>query len=239
MLDFLGIGAQKAGTTWLCERLSTHPQIRFPGGKEMHFWNHVGDPGRSRGLKWYRGVFAANPPGVRQGEITPAYAILPPATIAEIRRNYPELRLLYVIRNPIERAWSAALMWLDKMEMRIEEASDAWFLDQFRSQASLRRGDYARCLQAWAAEFPAERILVIRYEELAAAPRDTLLGVCAHLEVDAGPFAAADPTELGARVFAGTGHALPERLREELRRLYAEPIERLRELLGDDLAAWR
>lgn len=235
MLDFLGIGAQKAGTTWLYERLRQHPNLRFPGGKEMHFWNR----NRSRGLDWYRNEFADAGPQVRQGEITPAYAILPPDTIAELRREYPDLRILYVIRNPIERAWSAALMWLDKMEMRIDEASDAWFLDQFRSQASRQRGDYAQCPTHWAAWFPPERILVIRYEQLAAAPRDTRLGVCAHLDVDPAPFATADDERLGTKVFAGSGHRLPAHLREELRRLYAEPIARLEELLGQDFAAWR
>lgn len=39
MLDFLGIGAQKAGTTWLYEKLRLHPDIAFPAGKEVHFWD--------------------------------------------------------------------------------------------------------------------------------------------------------------------------------------------------------
>ena len=39
MLDFLGIGAQKAATTWLYANLDLHPQIAFPAGKEVHFWD--------------------------------------------------------------------------------------------------------------------------------------------------------------------------------------------------------
>lgn len=102
MLNFLGIGAQKCGTTWLFELLSLHPQVRFPAGKEVHFW----DGQRERGVDWYEGLFEGQPPSVAVGEITPAYAILAPPIIAEVARAFPALRLIYLIRNPIDRAWS-------------------------------------------------------------------------------------------------------------------------------------
>lgn len=63
MLDFLGIGAQKAGTTWLYERLRQHPQIVFPHpDKEIHFWSRrypksLQDPHYKHGLEWYRRLF--------------------------------------------------------------------------------------------------------------------------------------------------------------------------------------
>src|SRR5258706_3186219 len=130
MLDFLGIGAQKAGTTWLHEALSLHPALRFPGGKEVHFW----DWHRARGVDWYRGLFGAAAPGVKNGEITPAYALLPVEAIREIREINPALRVIYTLRNPLERAWSAALMVLQRGGMTLEEASDQWFIDHFRSK---------------------------------------------------------------------------------------------------------
>ena len=49
MVDFLGIGAQKAGTTWIFENLQRHPDVQFPGGKEIHFW----DAQRHRGVQWW------------------------------------------------------------------------------------------------------------------------------------------------------------------------------------------
>ena len=78
MLDFLGIGAQKAGTSWLFRWLGAHPRISFPAGKEVHFW----DKKRDRGIDWYRGLFDADD-GKLHGEITPAYACLSPESIAE------------------------------------------------------------------------------------------------------------------------------------------------------------
>lgn len=68
MLDFLGIGAQKAGTTWLQVMLSQHPEIHFPLGKEVHFWNH-----QYKGLAWYQAHFNNSHQNCKQGEITPAY----------------------------------------------------------------------------------------------------------------------------------------------------------------------
>ena len=143
MLDFLGIGAQKAGTTWLYEMLCQHPQLAFPGGKEMHFW----DAGRSRGLEWYRSCF--NVGEKKNGEITPAYAMLPVETIREIHALNPALRVIYILRNPIDRAWSSARMALERAEMTLAEASDQWFVDHFLSQGSLRRGDYESCIRHW------------------------------------------------------------------------------------------
>ena len=119
MLDFLGIGAQKAGTTWLYEQLRLHPDISFPAGKEVHFW----DLQYERGIEWYRPLFTHDKCKCL-GEITPAYAMLSKVHIEEIRDINPSLKIIYILRNPIHRAWSSALMALKRAEMTIDEASD-------------------------------------------------------------------------------------------------------------------
>ena len=235
MLDFLGIGAQKAGTSWLYEALRIHPQLRFPAaGKGVHFW----DAQRARGLEWYRAQFPAQPAGVKSGEITPAYAFLPSAAIGEIRAQFPELRMVYLLRDPLERAWSAALMALGRAEMSLEEASDQWFLDHFRSHGSLARGDYESCLRNWRAAFGAERVLWLRYELIAADPLALLEAVCRHLGVDPGFHARTRPAQLAQRFYAGPGHPLRESLLPALREIYRPRIARLAEYLGTDLGAW-
>ena len=144
MLQFLGIGAQKAGTTWLFSMLSRHPDLSFPAGKEIHFWDQQHD----RGIDWYRNLFASDTQRL-EGEITPAYAILAPELIRDCHAHFPHVRLIYLIRNPIERAWSSALMALTRAEMTLPEASDQWFIDHFNSAGSRARGDYAGCIAAW------------------------------------------------------------------------------------------
>ncbi len=234
MLHFLGIGAQKAGTSWLYENLRRHPQIRFPSGKEVHFWDY--EPNYLRGFSWYLDRFPPPPAGVINGEFTPAYAILPLARIAELRAMLPALRLIYILRNPIDRAWSSALMALSRAEMRFEEASDAWFLDHFRSAGSLRRGDYASCLETWLAEFDMGNFLILFFEEIEQGPLALLRKCEDHLGIG-NELSPKDITR--EKVFFGSGEPIRPALRHALLALYAPRIEALEGMLGCSLAHWR
>ncbi len=233
MLNFLGIGAQKAGTTWLYAQLSRHPQLAFPLGKEAHFWNRPHDAAAVAGyLSHFAQVDAI------AGEITPAYGMLPLETVREIHSHAPHLRLIYLIRNPMERAWSSALMALQRAEMTLDEASDSWFSDHFHSAGSRKRGDYQACLQVWRTVFPAPQLLVLRFEQIVAEPEALLNGCFRHLGVSS-----QDPEQLRqqgchAAVFAGPGHVLRPSLKPVLQALYQKPIEQLARYLDMDLSAW-
>jgi SAM-dependent methyltransferase len=232
MLHFLGIGAQKAGTTWLYTQLSAHPQVRFPAGKELHFW----DSEEERDVAQYKRRFDQPVGGdIRSGEITPAYAILSRERVVEIYSHFPSLRLLYLIRNPIERAWSSALMALNLAEMQIDEVSDQWFIDHFRSRGSLRRGDYEACIRTWRSVYPKEQLLILRYEAIAEEPRGLLESVATHLGIDAGFFSSPPEDMLNRRIFAGNGVPLRPSLRAVLERLYSEKVQALSAFLGMDL----
>ena len=111
----MGIGAQKAGTTWLYEHLKRHPEIRFPGGKEQHFWNRAPD---ADSISAYLQQF--DDPHRHEGEITPAYSFMGRDEVARLHQYAPHLRLFIVLRNPIERAWSSALMALRRAELDID-----------------------------------------------------------------------------------------------------------------------
>jgi hypothetical protein len=235
MLGFLGIGAQKAATTWLFELLARHPQVRFPAGKEVHFW----DQKRERGIEWWLGLFSDPTPGVLQGEITPAYALLERDDIAEIRERVPEVKLFYSIRNPMERAWSAALMALQRAELEQGEASDQWFIDHFRSRGSLARGDYEGCLRRWSSVFPREQLLVLLYDEIVRQPRSVLVGLAGHLGIDAGFFGRLPESELRRPAFPGPDVPIRRSLLPALRELYEGRIDAVAKLLGRDLGAWR
>jgi LPS sulfotransferase NodH len=233
MLDFLGIGAQKAGTTWLYEALAAHPAIGFPAGKEIHFW----DQGRSRGTAWYRALFEGAPPGVKCGEITPAYAILPLEAIREIRTLNAALRVVYTLRNPIERAWSQAVMWVAREGRSVQATPDEWFVTHFRSSHSRMRGDYETCLRNWRSVF-GEQVLVLRYETLCQDPRGYLYACCRHVGVDPARYAPGQPTVLGQKVFGGSPDPLRASLRPVLEEIYAERIRSLAAYLGTKLDDW-
>jgi hypothetical protein len=234
MIDFLGIGAQKAGTTWIYRHLSRHPQITFPAGKEIHFW----DQHRSNGVDWWLRLFPNDRQGRKQGEITPAYATLELATIREIAALLPELRVFYSLRNPIARAWSSALMALERAEMTIDEASYVWFLDHFKSSGSRRRGDYVSCLSNWREAIPEQQLLIILFDDMVAMPDAILATLCHHLEVEGEEFAAMQAADLAEPVFAGADHDIPELLLGFLRVMYQPMIRQLSSLLGRDLSSW-
>ncbi|MGO1120750.1 sulfotransferase [Rhodovibrionaceae bacterium A322] len=228
MLSFLGIGAQKAGTSWLFQQLRQHPQVAFPGGKEIHFW----DQKKHKGLSWYREIFQRPDEGsnglpIRRGEITPAYAGLPEAVIAEMARHFPDLKLLYLLRNPIDRAWSSAEMARMRSELRSDEVSDQWYQDHFLSDGSRQRGDYLLNLQAWQQHFPKDQLLLLDYENIKRNPRQLLRRVARHLDIDPQAVDQLPQASLTQRVFKGSGKPLRPSLAPLLIELYRSDIQAL------------
>jgi len=233
MLNFLGIGAQKAGTTWLYEMLSKHPEIEFPGGKEMHFWSadtyeeHISD---------YLKLFEAN--NKLMGEITPAYSMLDIARVSDIHKLFPKLKIFFVMRNPIERAWSSALMALKRAELDYDEVSNQWFIDHFHSRGSLGRGDYLACLDVWQSCYSESNILLLYYDELSYDPKAFLKKCLLHIGVSDEWLDTLAEDSLNGRVFTGSGRVLPSELRSELILIYEPKIKELSRRLDVNILHW-
>ena len=135
--DFLGIGAQKAGTSWLHKNLRCHPQIYMPKTKELHYF----DWRPHRSLNTYAREFAGGEALVK-GEITPYSASLPRWCIRYIHKLMPDTKLILFLRNPIDRAWSQALMNLVVHGKReIEDVTDQEFVDHLLHPRTFTRGD--------------------------------------------------------------------------------------------------
>lgn len=244
--DFLGIGAQKAGTTWLYKMLSLHPDIGMPVEKELHFWDRQKLDAAT--IETYCHVFDQLPEKVL-GEITPSYAILPTARIAVIHENFPCLRMLYILRNPIHRAWSQATMDLSKLfpagvpsDFKIEE----WLYEHFHSSESLARGNYASCLSNWFTQYSRQQVRVFIYEEEFNDPRGFLKSCCSHIGADPQFFEAIDDRLLSVPIYPETELlriprlSLPEPLQLKsasiLASLYAENIKAVEQVLGRNLS---
>jgi hypothetical protein len=231
MLDFLGIGAQKAGSTWLFRQLSAHPRLSFPAGKEVHFW----DKRRAKGIDWYRNLFSAED-GKLHGEITPAYACLPLETIAECHGAFPGLRLVYTLRNPIDRAWSAAKMVLQRKHPGMVDAPDDWFIEEILSEDSLARGDYETCLKNWLRLYGEDQLLVLRFEELVESPASVLAKCWVQLGVEAPR--SIEEHMLRRKVREGCPEPIRPTLLPLLHEIYDEKIRSLQGFLGWDLRRW-
>lgn len=208
-LDFMGIGAQRAGTTWIFHQLNAHPDVHIPPEKELHFWNHT-----PRNTHSY--LQRLHAPGRCSGEITPAYAMLETPVLRAIHSLAPALRVFYVARDPRARAWSAAVRAVARAEMDLDEASDAWFLDHIHSRGSRDRGRIVRTLDRFSSVFTPSQFLVLRYPELCANPASFLNRIWDHLGVSRRA-----PTGR----FEPRSPPIPVVIRDELHRIYEHEME--------------
>ena len=229
---FLGIGAQKSGTTWLHANLSRHPGIFLPETKELHYfdWNF------HRPLGEYLAHFTRAGDRIR-GEITPGYSVLDDDRVDFIRRIAPELRIVLLLRDPIERAWSQAVMNLVEIEGRpAEEIDDRTFIDHLSDDRVRLRNDYAGIIERWSGAFGEERLHIGFFEDVAQRPVELLRGVLDFIGAPPAPDSLFD--EAGRRVRPGIPVAMPDSVRELLVADNADGLRRLHQRLGAPVDAW-
>ncbi len=159
--DFVGIGAQKCGTTWWHDLISTHPEVSTRPGihKERHFFDRFGShPFDDTEIARYEGWFP-RPAGMRCGEWTPDYFSFP--WVPELlRRAAPDTRLLLLLRDPVTRFHSGLA----------HAARNGAQIDSVMVSDALQRGFYATALDAWLHHFDREQLLILQYEQCAADP---------------------------------------------------------------------
>lgn len=244
--DFLLIGAQKAGTTALYAYLRRHRAITGPAWKEVSYF----DRHYRRGSAWYRGNFPLRAGTRIVGEASPSY-LFHPAAPERAAALVPEVRLIVLVRDPVERALShyhhevalgrellsfeEALACEDErmageLERMLEDPS--YFSRAWWSHTYLARGRYAEQLERWLVHFPREQLLVLSSEELAARPDEAYARVLA--------FLGAPPHRLETypRVYERNYPPMRSETQERLAHCFAEPNRRLYELVGRDLG-WR
>ena len=161
-LDFAIIGAPKCGTTWLTKRLYAHPNIAIPVD-ELHFFSREWQ----RGWDWYEEQFSGCQGSVI-GENSNSY-LTEPEALPRIRQAMPDGRFIVILRNPVDRAYSSYGMQIDRG--RADNRIDL-YLDPERSPRPhiLTNGLYAKLLQPWYEAFPAERIQLLLFDDIAAQP---------------------------------------------------------------------
>jgi hypothetical protein len=175
--NFLLIGAMKSGTTSLYEYLRGHPQVLMSTKKELDFF--IDGPGLDGRLSWYEEQFApATVASVAVGEASTSYTKHPlfrdvPANIASV---IPDVRLIYLVRHPIERMRSQYLheVLLGEQHLPVETAllCDSRYRD-FSS--------YAMQISAYMEFFPREQLLVIQAEHLLDRRFEVAQQVCEFL----------------------------------------------------------
>lgn len=240
--DFICIGAQKAGTTWLHSILEKNPLISFPGPKEVHFW----DLFYEKGIEWYKDLYSSQSRNILQGDITPSYSIINKQKIKECHKLNPHVRIIYILRNPIDRAWSAAMMNVRKIAKENtfegQSLSSLHFSDQFfifhaMLQSSLRRGDYATCISNWLLFFDREQILILDYEDIAKEPRKVIEKVQKHIGLSADTLYLSNET-LNKKIFSNTSEGMRNTFKISMSKEYKNKIMNLTTLLEQDYSKW-
>lgn len=198
-LDFIVIGAQKAATTSLWRCLQTHPELYMPPSKEAPFFSL--DVLYARGFEWYLGDYFAGAPGTALwGTVTPQYMMgSAEVGVAEIARRIheavPEVRLIAMLRDPIERARSQHRMSVHRgtetrsFEVAAREQLEPAALAAAREAPTelnsyVTQGEYGRLLSVYLGHVPRERLLVVRTDELEQRPAEAVRAVLRFLGVD-------------------------------------------------------
>ena len=206
--ELIVIGAQKCATTSLWRYLDLHPEISMAAGKETNFflWHH------DQGTGFYDGRF--DPAARVCGEACPDYSVRPFSEgVAErIARLSPGARLIYLVRDPVQRVVShwmhAASLGRDPLPFAESVAAE-----EFPDSEYVLRSRYWWQLEPFRETFPEERLRIVVQEDLAADPVRTVRDLYAFAGVD--PTAAPEP-ELRRRFHQSESKRRPPRLARAL-----------------------
>jgi hypothetical protein len=248
--DFVIIGAQKCGTTFLYQLLVQHPRVKPAFAKEVHYF----DLNFRKGDKWYRSHFplqALNSQKHITGEASPYYLFHPHAA-RRASTVIPNAKLIVLLRNPVDRAYSHYQHQVQRVKgearetLTFEEAIEAeerilprevskMLQDEYygssshRTRSYLRRGIYIDQLLVWSSFFQRKQMLILKSEDLFNNTKNTLERMLDFLEIPRwAPETYSIPNK---REYTGVSPLIRQRLDE----YYRPHNQRLYEYLGVDL----
>lgn len=244
--DFMIVGAMKSGTSSLFDHVRQHPLVAPPYRKETHYL----DLGRHRGCPalWYRAHFplrARMRPGMITGEATPDY-MFDPAIPPALRAMRPDLRLIVVLRNPVDRVIShyhhevrmgrehlslETALELEEARLATARKAGAEGGETLQHASYRRRSIYAPQLRILLEHFPRERVLVLSSRQLFDDPA----AVMAETQEFLGLPEPGVPYEFRVKNSAPRRAEVSGDLRAGLEAFFAPHNARLFELLGRDL----
>jgi len=266
--DFICIGAQKAGTTWLYNNCIIHPEIALPYLKELHFFDEI-ERGIRRDLfsrlfnnhwmnawwrhnfkhriyhsirekdahkffwmlkyfllprdfKWYRKLFSQSE-NVITGEFTPDYSIMNRELIRELKTNLPRVKIILLLRDPVETNWSHIKMIYFRTQKvnSLQSINEQKIMDFIQSPNPLV--NYPLIINNWLSEFPEEQVFIGFYDDIINKPSKLLAGIYNFLEIST-PKENADAKTI---YNPGIKDKMKELYKKELYNKYSTDIEHL------------
>lgn len=231
-LDFFSISAPKTGTTWLYQNLICHNEIFIPLKEIKYFCTFW----RWYDINWYVKCFS-DACGRLKGEIDPAFALLPVSAIRKIHTFFPKAKLIFLMRNPIERTWSHIkhdyryhVSGFAEHGGNLENKSLTEFTKELWLDYYVAFSDYASILKRWMTFFPAENIYVDFTDTIARYPNRILSEIFDHIGIK--KVFHFDEFLAGQHVLKGWDVTIPLDLRNFLSDINAEALRRLDAILG-------
>lgn len=190
--NFLVIGAAKCGTTSLYEYLKAHPDVYMSPQKEVRFFSK--EENWARGLAWYESFFDGATGETAVGEASPQYTCYPYRDPApRIAATIPHAKLIYLIRNPVQRVLSAYQFQValgnefDPIEKVIRKRGPSG-----EPPFALTLSSYGMQIESYMRHFPRDALLVVKTEDLKADRPTTMARIFSFLGVDPQAVAASD-----------------------------------------------
>ncbi len=245
--EFIIGGAPRSGTTWLYELLDRHPGVHMakPLAPEPKFF--LRDDEYAKGLQYYSDRwFAGVDPAKAAGEKSTDYLESAEAA-ARIAHRLPHVKLIFILREPVSRAYSNYL-WSKMNGLETEDFATALALEERRDRelpekwkftrpfSYFSRGLYAELLEPYFSRFLEHQILVTRFEDIIERPKALADAVHRYLGVDSRP---QDADGLGVINPSERDDAdLAADVQRDLAARYAEPNRRLAAMLGPSFRMW-
>jgi hypothetical protein len=259
--DFLCIGAQKSGTTWLYQQLNLHPDFWMPPRKELHYFDQLGraklfgvlrkeDERDLRfleamkklsdqpfiDLEGYARLFELKG-ALISGDITPAYSTLNEEIISRIVRRFPKLKVIFLARDPVERALSQLSMAV-RLEVSnpFNVADTDEVIQKLLHPAVLLRSHPSTIVARWRRYVHPDRFQVHFFEELEQAPAALFNSIVR--------FLGADPKKTRSRLNGknkanSTGKLqFPDQVRCDVARFFEPELKACAAELGGPATAW-
>ncbi len=280
-INFIGIGAQKSGTSWIYHRLLELHEFSLPYIKELHYFDRdpkYPSPNRLSKSKlsnrifeykfinnaiqeilsalyrkkwhkflwicnwhlstyddtWYLSLFK-NLSGIR-GEITPAYSILKEEDIRKMYTLAPNAKIIFIIRNPIERAWSQFRFHLKNQNQENNHISEQETIKFIDSEHQSQRSNYLKTLELYSKVFPKNNIYVAFYDAIIEKPEDLLSQIVSKLGGDSSKIRL--ECNLYAKTNTSKKRELPTIVNNHLIKKYQPLIEKLSKIFGGYPKIW-
>jgi Sulfotransferase family len=259
--DFLCIGVHKGGTTWLYQQLDSHPDFWMPPLKELHYFDQLSRVQRSSSprcrderdrrflesinslsakpyldLEHYAQIF--EPKGaLLSGDISPNYSTLGNDVIRRVVRYFPNLKVIFLARDPVERLWSHLSMEVHYHQIESFDVTDIDEIDRNLLRRGLMLRSYPSTIVArWKRYVHPDRFRIYFFDDLQRNPTELRRGIL--------DFLGADPDKANDRVLADNSWPavgklpLTDKVRSHLAQFFKKELKTCAARLGGAARNW-